>query len=68
MSIRQVHNVRKGAAFPVSQADAVFQDDVGGIVLLQYVEHFFGIGFCIHLIKLRCKMDYEYIYISLLTS
>ena len=56
MSIRQVHDIWKGAAFSMGQTYAVLQDDVGGIVLLQDGEHFLGTGFCIHLVELSIDL------------
>ena len=58
MSIGQVHYIRKRAALSVSQADAVLQDNVGGIVLLEDGEHFLRACFCIHLIKLKHCCQY----------
>ena len=39
MSIGEVHDVGGGAALPVSQADAVLQDHVRGVVLPQVGVH-----------------------------
>ena len=42
MSIGEVDDIRSRAALPMSKADTILEDHVGGVVLSQVLVHFQG--------------------------
>ena len=51
MSIGEVDDVRSRTALPMSKADAILEDHVGGVVLPQVLVHFQGADLLKRLIK-----------------
>ena len=51
MSICEVDDVRSRAALPMSKADTILEDHVGGVVLSQVLVHFQGADLVERLVK-----------------
>ena len=51
MSIGEVNDVRSRTALPMSKADTVLEDHVGGVVLSQVLVHFQGAHLAKRLVK-----------------